>query len=98
MADYIAVIKGIVSEVRLSPVWRFFVTHLGTSLLVFGALAVLLDALRRSVPYPSLPSSVLTALGVLDALVLLALIVAHGVWLVRAKLELWRSSRRGGRL
>ena len=48
MADFIAATKRIVSEVRLSPVWRFFVTHLGTSLLVFGALAVLLDALRRS--------------------------------------------------
>lgn len=97
MADYIAATKRIVAKVSINPVWRFFVTHLGTSLLVFGALAVLLDALRRSVPYPSLPSSVLTALGVLDALVLLALMVAHGVWLVRAKLELWRS-RRGGRL
>lgn len=97
MADYIAATKRIVAKVSINPVWRFFVTHLGTSLLVFGALAVLLDALRRSVPYPSLPSSVLTALMFLDALVLLALMVAHGVWLVRAKLELWRS-RRGGRL
>lgn len=97
MADFIAATKRIVAEVSINPVWGWCVRHWGTSFLALSALALLLDALRRSVPYPSLPSSVLTALGILDGLVLLALTVAHGVWLVRAKLELWRS-RRGGRL
>lgn len=96
MVDYIAAIKGIVSEVRLSPVWRFFVTHWGASTIAV-MLGLLPLAWLSGFVQSELVRLPLGLLGLALMVLWLALTVAHGVWLVRAKLELWRS-RRGGRL
>lgn len=94
MADYIAAIKGIVSEVRLSPVWRFFVTHWGASTIAVMLGVLLLQWLSGFVQ-SELAGVPLVLLGLALMVLWLALTVAHGVWLVRAKLELWRSRHRG---
>lgn len=94
MADFIAATKRIVAEVSISPVWGWCVRHWGVSSAVLAAitlpLAFLLDSMINKPAF-------LTSLMLILALLWFALTVAHGVWLVRAKLELWRS-RRGGRL
>lgn len=95
MADYIAsIIKGIVAEVRLSPVWGWCVRHWGVSSAVLAALMLPLAFLYDSMI--NKPAFLIMLMSIL-LLLWFALTVAHGVWLVRAKLELWRS-RRGGRL
>lgn len=94
MADFIAATKRIVAEVSINPVWGWCVRHWGVSSAVLAAitlpLAFLLDSMINKPAF-------LTSLMLILALLWFALTVAHGVWLVRAKLELWRS-RRGGRL
>ena len=93
MADFIAITKRIVAEVSINPVFGWFVRHWGVSsialALVLLPLAFLYDSMHR-------PAFLMALMWVL-LLLWLALTVAHGVWLVRAKFELWRS-RRGGRL
>ena len=95
MADFITAIKkGIDAKVSISRVWGRCVRHWGVSSADLAAitlpLAFLLDSMINKPAF--LPSLMLIL-----ALLWFALTVAHGVWLVRAKLELWRS-RRGGRL
>lgn len=94
MADFIAATKRIVAKVSISPVWGWCVRHWGVSSAVLAALmlplAFLYDSMINKPAFLTLLMSILLLLW-------FALTVAHGVWLVRAKLELWRS-RHGGRL
>lgn len=93
MADFIAATKRIVAEVSINPVWGWCVRHWGVSSAVLAALMLPLAFLYDSMHHPTFLIMLMSIL----LLLWFALTVAHGVWLVRAKLELWRS-RRGGRL